>query len=392
MINVFKFAHLPEIHFGPGSIRKSIQLIKKYGNNILLVTGRSSFSKSEWGNKFLKDIESSDIKYEIVGVDGEPTTLFIDKVVHMFRNKLPDVVVSVGGGSVLDAGKAVSAMIPVEGETWDYIEGNPEMKPHPGNKVPFIAIPTTSGTGSEATKNAVLLTTGDPVLKRSLRHENFVPDISIIDPALTLECPADVTAASGLDAITQLLEAYVSTQASAMTDALAYSGLEHGVRSIRRVVEDGNDLEGRSDLAYAALMSGIVLANAGLGVIHGFASVLGGYYGIPHGVICGTLLGAATRINIEKLRETGSIEEFTDKYARAGELFTADDNCKSKNICLMSLADGLDELIDDLQMPRLGKFGVKASHISSLAGETGVKNNPVDLDCNDLEKILESRL
>jgi len=389
----FKFTRLPQIHFGSGLIGNIIPCLKNYGNNILLVTGGSSFSESVWGDRLLEDLEISGINYERVKVSGEPTTALVNQNVYRYRENPPDVVVSVGGGSVLDAGKAISALLPVKGEVWDYLEGNPERNAHPGNKIPFIAVPTTAGTGSEATKNTVLTTTGEPVLKRSLRHDHFVPDISIVDPALALECSQDVTKASGLDAITQLLEAYISTKATPMTDALAYSGLERGLRSIRKVVEDGGDLEARSDMAYAALMSGIVLSNAGLGVVHGFASVLGGYYGIPHGVICGTLLGAATSKNVEKLSEPGFIvEEAVNKYAQIGKLFSTGVNGESKEHYIKSFTKVLNELIECLQMQRLGSYGVKAADISSLAEETGIKNNPVELEKKDLEEILEERL
>ena len=391
MVDAFNFARLPVIHFGAGSFLKAHSLIKGYGNRILLVTGGRSFSRSKWSSQLIAGLDASGTEYEIASFSGEPTTAIVDEIAAKFRSSPPDAVMAVGGGSVLDAGKAISAMIAVTGATWDYMEGNPDMKPHPGSRLPYIAVPTTAGTGSEATKNAVLSTTGETALKRSLRHDNFVPDIALVDPQLALGCPPDVTAAGGLDAITQLLEAFVSTQASAMTDALAFSGLERGLGSIRRVFEDGSDIEGRTGMAYAALISGIVLANAGLGAVHGFASVLGGYYVIPHGVICGTLLGAVTRANVSKLRASGSGSEYLKKYAAAGRLISARDGMND-DYYLRSLTDSIDKLIDDLALPRLGEFGVKPGDIHSLAGETGIKNNPANLDRQELEQILLSRL
>ena len=391
MVEAFSFGRLPVIHFGAGSFSKVHSLIRGSGKRVLLVTGERSFSRSKWSGQLIAGLDDSKIEYEIASVSGEPTTAAVDSIAAKFRSNSPDVIVAVGGGSVLDAGKAISAMIPVTGATWDYLEGNPDMKPHPGSRLPYIAVPTTAGTGSEATKNAVLSTTGETALKRSLRHDNFVPDIALVDPQLALECPPDVTAAGGLDAITQLLEAYVSSKASAMTDALAFSGLERGLAGIRRVFEDGNDIEGRTGMAYAALISGIVLANAGLGAVHGFASVLGGYYLIPHGVICGTLLGAVTRANISKLSASHPESEYLKKYAAAGRLISSRDD-RDDDYFLRSLTDSIDKLIDDLALPRLGKFGVKRGDIPALAGETGLKNNPANLDRQELEQILLSRL
>ncbi len=391
MVNKFRFSRIPEIHFGIGSVSKASRLLKNYGNNILIVTGKSAFSNSEWGNSFIVDICDKGINYEIFTVANEPTTKMVDEASAVFGSYPPDAIISLGGGSTIDAGKAISAIIAVNGKTWDYLEGNPKKKPHSGKKIPFIAVPTTAGTGSEATKNAVLSTTGDPVFKRSLRHDNFVPDIAIIDPELTLGCPPDVTAASGLDAITQLLEAFVSTEASAMTDILAYNGLELALRSIRRVYEDGNDIGARSDMAYAAMLSGIVLANSGLGPVHGFASVIGGYYGIPHGVICGSLLGAVTRSNIRNQKGQVFSSNYLQKYIVVGKLLSPEKD-KSDNFYLTLLIDLLDELIDDLHIPRLGKYGIKAAEISAIALETGIKNNPVNLDKDDLQQILKSRL
>jgi alcohol dehydrogenase class IV len=391
MVEKFKFSRLPEIHFGQGSFRKTVSLIKKFGNRILLVTGKTSFKNNQWSGDFLSDLDESAIKYEIISVPGEPVTSFIDRAVSDFREFVPDAVVSVGGGSAIDAGKALSAMIPVGGVAWDYLEGNPEQRPHPGNKVPFIAVPTTAGTGSEATKNAVLAKTGIPALKRSLRHDNFVPDIAVVDPELSKGCPAEVTAASGLDAITQLLEAYVSTNASAMSDALASSGLKTGFRSLQKAVDNGDDLDARSDMAYSSLLSGIALANAGLGAVHGFATVIGSYYSIPHGIICGTLLGTVTRYNILKL--AGSVDSggYIKKYAWAGKLLCAKERKSDEYYC-MCLAGELERLTEVLNMPRLGIFGINESDIGKLAMETGTKNNPVSLSRSELESLLRSRL
>ncbi len=199
------------------------------------------------------------------------------------------------------AGKAVSAMIPVEGSITDYLEGVGDRE-HPGTKIPFIAMPTTSGTGSEMTKNAVISEVGEHGFKKSLRHNNFIPEMAIIDPEMMLSCPAGLTAASGMDAFTQLLESYVSRQANPMTDALALQGLKQ-IKNylLRAYLEGDNNLEARSGMALAAMFSGITLAHAGLGLVHGFASPLGAYFDIPHGVVCGTLMAPVFAYTIENL-------------------------------------------------------------------------------------------
>jgi alcohol dehydrogenase class IV len=390
MVMSFKFSRLPAIHFGEGTAGKAVTLAAEYGNRLLLVTGKVSFSESRWGRDIIEQLDASDIRYDIIALSGEPETAFIDHSVNACRKNPPDVVVAVGGGSVIDAGKAFAAMIPVGGKVWEYMEGNPQQKQHPGTSLPFIAIPTTAGTGSETTKNAVLTVTGNSSLKKSLRHDNFIPDVAIVDPLLSAGCPPGITAASGLDAITQLLEAWVSTNASAMTDVLACGALEKALKSIRRAVKTGNDYEARSDMAYAAMISGIVLANAGLGAVHGLAPVLGASFNIPHGVVCGTLLGAVTRINIGRLIQDGG-GPYLEKYSRAGRWISNQDGADTAYYGLC-LADELDRLIEDFKIPRLGKYGVTESDVSRIASGIGIKNNPVRLAREELEKILFSRL
>jgi alcohol dehydrogenase class IV len=390
MVKSFEFSSLPAIHFGAGSAGKAVMLAGEYGSRLLLVTGKASFSQSRWGRDIIEQLDASAIRYDIVSLSGEPETAFIDHTVNAFRKNPPDMVMAIGGGSVIDAGKALAAMIPVDGTVWDYLEGNPQQKQHPGTRLPFITLPTTAGTGSEATKNAVLTVTGKTGLKKSLRHDNFIPDVAIVDPLLSAGCPPDVTASSGLDAITQLLEAWVSTNSSAMTDVLACGALEFALKSIRPAVKNGKDLEARSDMAYAAMISGIVLANAGLGAVHGLAPVLGARFNIPHGIVCGTLLGAVTRTNIGRLiREGGG--PVLEKYSRAGRWLSGN---VGKDAAYYShcLADELDRLTEEFNIPRLGKYGVARSDAAGIASETGIKNNPVRLSREELENILISRL
>ena len=281
-------------------------------------------------------------------------------------------------------------MLPVGEGVMDYLEvvGT---KTHDGRKLPFIAAPTTAGTGSEATKNAVLSRTGENGFKRSLRHDNLVPDLAIIDPELMIGCPRDVTAAGGLDAFTQLLESYVSTAASPMTDALAWSGLEKVRDSfVPLFTETRDDTDLRGCMAYAALMSGITLANAGLGIVHGLASPLGALFGMPHGVACGTMLAGAVRATIKKLI---SLDDTTSlkKYARAGALLTGC-NPVEMGRCCEALIDVLDSWVEVLEMPRLSVFGVRDEHLDRIIDEGGNKNNPAALDREETREMLRGRL
>lgn len=391
MVRSFKFASTPEIHFGTGVFNQLPDLIERYGKHVFILTGARSFNDSPFYHTFIDVLEKRDFKYEKIGISEEPSPMLIDGLTSKFRRYMPDVVVSIGGGSVIDAGKAFSAMLPELNSIYEYIEGVGRGKEHSGEKVPFIAVPTTAGTGSETTKNAVLSDIGKTGFKRSIRHNNFVPDIAVVDPELTMTCPARVTAACGLDAFTQLLEAFVSLNGSAMTDALAYSGLENVINSLLRAYNNPADLDARTGMSYAALVSGLVLANSGLGVVHGFASVVGGYHNIPHGVVCGSLLAAATRKNIEKLSTETPDSIVLDKYRKVGMLFN-DTPRNGEKDPLDILIENLDDWTKKLEISRFSDYGMTRKDISRIIEETGLKNNPVDLDRSDLEEILTERI
>ena len=389
MIQSFSIARIPEIHFGTGRLYDAGKLSRRFGETILVITGRSVFN--ETGEKLSEVLRQADMKLHIEIISGEPSPDRIDSICQHHAPKKIDVVLATGGGSVLDAGKAVSAMIRLNEPVTDYLEGV-GTKSHSGAKVPFIAIPTTSGTGSEATKNAVLSQPGENGFKKSLRHPNFVPDVAIVDPELTLTLPPDVTAACGMDALTQLLESFVSTNASEMTDTLALSGLEHIARSLIPAVKQGDtDIKARAGMAYAAMLSGITLANAGLGVVHGFASPIGGFFDIPHGVVCGTLMGACTRKNIERLIESGENPEALEKYAKAGNILLNENNKDIPGQAL-ELATLIDEWIDELGISGLGRYGITENDIDKIVNHSGQKNNPVHLSKDDMQFILKQRL
>lgn len=388
----FSFARMPEIHFGPGRLALLPRLAAQRGSNVLLVTGSASFVHSARYERLTRELTDAGLRFSQCSVSGEPSPEFVDATVARFRGEHIDCVVGIGGGSVLDAGKAISAMLLQEGSVVPFLECVDTQK-HDGRITPYIAVPTSSGTGAEATKNAVLSHIGADGYKSSLRHDNFVPDIALVDPELTLTCPADVTAACGLDALTQLLEAYVSSKSSPMTDALALSGLEHIAVGFVPAFENGQqDLAARSHMAYAALLSGIVLANAGLGVVHGFAGPIGGFFPMPHGVVCGTLIGAATRINIEALRlDQQKHTDTLEKYARAGALLSGKPATSIEAGCEQLLRT-LERWIETTRIAQLSAYGVTRADFPRILDKSNNKNSPITLDRNQMQSILEARL
>jgi alcohol dehydrogenase class IV len=237
----------------------------------------------------------------------------------------------------------------------------------------------------------VISQTGKDGFKKSLRHENYVPDIAIVDPELTISCPVHITAASGMDCFTQLTESFLSDKAGGYTDALAWEGLKAIKSSLVKCYVNGQDTEARSSMSFAALTSGICLANAGLGVVHGFATSIGGMFNIPHGIICGTLMAPANAITIKELRNSDSNPEALDKYVRLGRLFL-DSEGKSDDYYLNGFIEYLVKLSEELQLPRLSRYGIKEEDVEVICRITEMKNNPVKLKYEDLEEIIRSRL
>ena len=389
MVGSFRFGRVPLILFKRGKISELPSYIKDYGKNVVLVTGRKSFVKSIQGELFLNDLNTNGFRVHHIVVSSEPSPQIVDDAVKSSRKITPDVVVAIGGGSVIDAGKAISAMLPLELPIKRYLEGIGSMV-HPGDKIPFIAVPTTSGTGSEATKNAVISETGINGFKKSLRHENFVPDIALIDPELTLTCSADLTAASGMDCFTQLTEAFLSTKSNIYTDALALEGLKFIKTCLMQSYKNGQNYEAREGMSFAALTSGICLANAGLGVVHGFASSIGGQYNIPHGVICGTLMAISNEVIVRKLRKYSGNTSALNKYVKLGQLFLFEKG-KSGEFYIDGFINYLHSLTQELNLPGLKQSGLEESNIEQICRETENKNNPVKLDFEDMMEILSSR-
>lgn len=388
MNEAFSLAPTPQLHFGTGKVSIVPDIVKTFGSTAILVTGAKSFTSSSYYQKLLDQLYASGIHVEHCTVSAEPTPAIVDAVVKNFSGITSGVVVGIGGGSVLDAGKAISAMLPLNEPVKDYLESVGDKLAHPGVKIPFIAVPTTSGTGSEATKNAVLSEIGPNGYKKSLRHNNFIPNVAILDPALTVSCSPEVTAAGGMDAFTQLLESYLSTAANPFTDALAYEGLKRVSGALPIAYQEGTNVSARTDMALASYLSGITLANAGLGLVHGFAGSIGGFFPIAHGVICSALMGAVNRITVRKLRHEGTNDEALLKYALAGKIFANVEN-KSNAYYTDFLLNTIEAWTNEMNIPRLRLGGVRSTDFDRIVKATDNKNNPVNLNREEMMEILE---
>lgn len=386
----FVFSKIPQTYFGPGSVKKLGELSLQFGSRAVLITGGDSYINYGISALVEKSLKNSGIAWQRFPVSGEPSPQVIDQIVEAVRKDNYNLVIAVGGGSVLDAGKAVAAMIKEEGGVREYLEGVGSKSPS-GNRLALIGIPTTSGTGSEATKNAVISEIGEGGFKKSLRHDNYVPDYAIIDPELTVNCSANITASSGMDAFTQLLESYLSKKGNVMTDALALSGLENINRSLFRAFQQGNDLNARFDIAYSAYLSGITLANAGLGLSHGFAQPLGSMFPIPHGVVCGRLMYAVNKITLSKLLTENGNAEALKRYARVGKLFAGNTQLKDDE-AVKILLNRMEDLTERMKIPGFGKYGVSEHDFPRILQQTSHKEHPIELSDEELIIILKDCL
>jgi len=394
-IPAFSIARLPRIEFGSGAIAKLPQIVALYGQRILMVTGQGSIEKTSQWQSISTWLQQPGYTSFHTRITQEPSPDNVDEAVRQHKNNDIDVVIGLGGGSVLDAAKAIAGLLRTQHSVMDFLEGvGPELA-YPGPTVPFIAIPTTAGTGSEATKNAVLSIQAKDGFKKSFRDEQLVPEYAIIDPDLLATCPPELIAANGMDALTQLMESFVSSNANVMTDALAISGL----RACRSGLPDcyfqtGDQHQARESMAYASLISGINLAQTGLGSVHGLASPLGAFFPIPHGVVCGTLVSTATRINIIAMQDREPDNPALAKYARLSTIL-CNHKFKQKNDAYSALLELLDDWTDRMQLKRLREFGVQTSdleHIIKHSRGSSMKTNPIVLTDDEIRTILTDRL
>jgi alcohol dehydrogenase class IV len=323
-------------------------------------------------------------------VPGEPEIETVQQGVALAKQENCGVVISFGGGSALDAGKAIAAMLSNTGELLDYLEVIGRGKALAEPSAPFIAIPTTAGTGSEVTRNAVLASRAQGV-KVSLRSPFMLPRVAVVDPELTYDLPPAVTASTGLDALTQLIEPYVCSRANPMTDALCVEGIRRAARSLRVAFADGRNAAARTDMAVASLFGGLALANAGLGAAHGFAGPIGGQFPAPHGAVCAALLPQVMEANLRALRQRQPAAETLRRYEEVARLLTG-----SATTTAEPGVEWVRKLVADLGIPSLGHYGLKPEHMAELVEKasqaSSMKANPIVLTRDELAGILQRAL
>jgi len=391
----FSMTRLPRVEFGAGCLDKLPTIIRAYGQRALFVTGQQSHNHSPLWEKLLTQLKTRNITTLFATIDGEPSPQLVDQIVAQHRNDNIDCVIGLGGGSALDAAKAIAGLLNVDNSVMDFLEGvGPEL-PYHGPPVPFIAIPTTAGTGSEATKNAVLSQQGENGFKKSFRDDKLVAEYAILDPRLLASCPKSLIAANGMDTITQLMESYTSINANPFTDALAQSGLLLAREALFEWYKDGAAAEqAQSNMAYAAWLSGITLAQVGLGSVHGLASPLGAFFPVPHGVVCGTLLAEATAINIKAMQKREPQNPALKRYAVMAEWLVG--KCLAdQQSAHAELITQLRSWVDQLELPRLSTYGITSddfARIISNARGSSMKSNPVVLTDDEIRQVLIARL
>ena len=382
----FEFTTATTIIFGPGKLREAGPTIASAGRRPLVVTGKN-VQRAEPLLQILRENNIDEITFP---VSGEPKIQTVRDGVALAKNEKCDWVIGIGGGSVLDAGKAIAAMMTNDGDVLDYLEIIGQGKALAKHPARFMAIPTTAGTGSEVTRNAVLASP-EHHIKVSLRSRNMIPGVALIDPELTYDLPPGITASTGLDALTQLIEPYVCSRANPMTDALCIEGIRRVARSFRKAVENGKDATARADMAVASLFGGMALANAGLGAVHGFAGPMGGMFFAPHGEICAALLADVMEINLRAMRERDQ-----RNYARRRYYYIARSLTGNPHGTAYAGIEWIRQLVSDFKIPRLGAHGIKPEHISEIVksamNASSMKANPIKLTEAELAEILQRAL
>jgi len=399
---------MPRIVFGAGRVSELPAIAAAYGTHVLLVTGSRSFRDGPAWAPLVAGLDAAGLAWDRLAVAGEPSPDLVDGAVADRRRDPPDVVVGIGGGAALDAAKAIAGLLRSGTSVLDHLEGVGRGLPYPGPATPFIAVPTTAGTGSEATRNAVIsghlpdAAAGDPPFKKSFRDDRLVASVALLDPDLLAGCPPAVIAGDGMDALTQLLEAFTSTGASPFTDAVARSGLAaigDALPAWHAAALEGaaapETAAARGAMAWAALCSGIALASAGLGAAHGLVAPLGARFGIHHGAGCGALVAAVTRTNLAALTERAPGSRALDRYAEAGRLLAGDptptDGTLADDAARCALIAALDRLTSLLRIPGLSAYGVTAEAFPALVAESrgsSMRTNPVALTDDEIGAIL----
>lgn len=378
----FEFATSGRIVFGPGTISQATAAARTFGRRVFIVVNSMVRSSTLIDQLMLAGL----IPLPFL-IKGEPTIATVSSAVQAARNAGCDLVLGMGGGSALDLGKAVAALLTNPGDIYDYLEvvggGEPLEQP----SAPCIAIPTTAGTGSEVTRNAVI-TVPEQRTKVSLRSLTMLPRIAIIDPELTCSMPPAITASTGLDALTQLIEPFVSNSSNKLTDPLCREGIACVARSLKKACENSGDASAREDMALASLFGGLALANARLGAVHGFANPIGGMYSAPHGAICARLLPNVIEANIHALKSRQPKSPALKRYEEVAQLLTGNPQATA-----LEGAKWIRKLIDVLKIHSLSEYGIKPTDFPTIVARaqkaTSMRGNPIELTEKELITVLE---
>jgi len=379
----FDFQTAQRILFGTGSVARLGTLALEYGHRAFWITTK----RRPFHQIIEESLLSAGIEFQSLEVHGEPKIGQVVELVKQIKDNPWDMIIATGGGSVIDLAKAVAALSVNPGDPLDYLEVVGTNKPLEVTPLPVLAIPTTAGTGSEVTRNAVI-TLPQHGVKVSLRSPKMLPVLALVDPALTVDLPPEVTASTGMDALTQVIEPYVSNRANVMTDLFCEGGIRRISRSILKAYQAGNDLDARQDMAFGSLMGGLALANAGLGAVHGLAAPIGGMFQAPHGAICARLLPVVCRVNIEVLRRKNPKHPQLKRYQQVAAWLTGEETDDP-----MRGVQWLENICKVLNIPPLQAYGIQRKDFSVIAEAarraSSMKANPVELEDKDLIKVLE---
>lgn len=382
----FEFATAIKIIFGPGRLNTIGNLVREYGKKAYIVSG----CPKEISDRLISLLEAQEIASSFIKINQEPTIDSIRELVDLARGSSSDLVIGIGGGSALDSAKAIAALLSNPGDVTDYLEVIGLNKPLANPSVPLIAIPTTAGTGSEVTRNAVIGSPHDQV-KVSLRSPYLLPRIALVDPELTLHVPPAVTASTGLDTLTQLIEPFTCNQPNPLIDALCREGIQRVAHSIFMAYDNGNDLHAREDMALASLFSGLALANARLGAVHGLAGPLGGEIDAPHGAICACLLPIVMETNLAAMIDRAADNPVLERYATIGKILSGDPAATADT--------GIQWVVNFCKVAKirpLSEYGLSEAKfeiiLENALKSSSMKGNPITLSKVELRNILQKSL
>jgi alcohol dehydrogenase class IV len=382
----FEFATASRILFGEGKAADVPDLAAEFGSRVLLVSGHRGTKQ----NQMASQLEDKGLSVHVFNVATEPDLDLIQQGLDLAREFQCDVVIGFGGGSAIDSAKAVAALLANPGDPLDYLEMVGKNLPLRERPMPFIAVPTTAGTGSEVTRNAVI-NVPEKSVKVSLRSPMMLARAAVVDPELTYGLPPEITASTGMDALSQVIEPYVSRRANPLADLYCREGIRRASRSLLEAYQDGRSTQARSDMAFASLMGGLSLANAGLGAVHGFAGPIGGMFDAPHGAVCAALLPPVVEANARAMQERSPNHSALARYVEVAEWVTSKPGAH-----VSDLVAWLHDLRASLGIPGLRRYGVTAEHIQVLVEKSipasSMKANPIDLTPDELASVLAQSL